>query len=138
MSNRGRVTLRVIGSDLDPHAVTRLLGISPTESFRRGDPRGSFVRGEGVPVRQRGGWLLSKDVGELAGIDAALRSMPALIPIGFAQTPEMRDTIIELFVGLFDLRDQDSLSIESVTAQCFAEREVRVVFDFYVAGQDER
>ncbi|HEU5314744.1 MAG TPA: DUF4279 domain-containing protein [Chloroflexota bacterium] len=38
MSDEFRVSLRVLGEDLDPDAVTRALGVAPSDSLRRGDP----------------------------------------------------------------------------------------------------
>jgi len=47
------VCLAVYGEDLDPAAVTGLLGCSPTSAHRRGDRRGPRS-----PPQKRGGWFL--------------------------------------------------------------------------------
>ena len=47
-------TLRLLADDLDPDDVTRRLGITPTDSFLRGDPHG---RGVSDHRHSSGGWL---------------------------------------------------------------------------------
>lgn len=48
------VCFAVYGPDLDPDAVTALLGCSPTSSHRRGDRRGTRS-----PPSEGGAWLLT-------------------------------------------------------------------------------
>jgi hypothetical protein len=53
-------TLMVLGDDLLPQRVTKLLGLEPSQSWRRGE-RKSFVRHGGTPhyfdsVHEWGGW----------------------------------------------------------------------------------
>ena len=51
--NRMFFELNAYGDDLDPQEVTKLLGISPTQSYKKGDerPRGS-------QFYKTGGWVL--------------------------------------------------------------------------------
>jgi len=57
--------LRIMSDDLDPDEVTRLLGVSPTETQRRGDPR----PGKEGRTYKKSGWFLST-AGTLTSRDA--------------------------------------------------------------------
>jgi hypothetical protein len=46
-------TLAVYGQDLEPHDVTALIGVEPSDSFRRG-----FKRGPRSPAMAHGAWFL--------------------------------------------------------------------------------
>src|SRR5262245_637305 len=52
---RTYASLRIIHRDLDPAEVTQLLGITPTESFRTGDPHPP----KPDRVWEHGGWFLT-------------------------------------------------------------------------------
>lgn len=56
--NRAFFLLEMFGDDLDPQAVTEILGIVPTKSYRKGDERP-----RGAQHYRTGGWIL--DSGEL-------------------------------------------------------------------------
>jgi len=60
--------------------------------------------------------------------------MAALVPANFGNLTEGRDVTTDIFIGLFDLCDQDSLSIEPATSQLLAEKNLPIVFDFYVGS----
>jgi hypothetical protein len=53
------VTLALYGEQLDPDWVSAQLGVQPTASYRKGDPR----RGAGMPDHRGGGWFL-EEVGD--------------------------------------------------------------------------
>jgi hypothetical protein len=68
-------TLAVYGDDLDPKEVTALLGVEPTESFRRG-----YRRGPRSPATQYGAWFLEVRGGDPAGQDAQLEALLSKLP----------------------------------------------------------
>lgn len=69
------VTLCVYGEDLDPEAVTKLLGVSPTSSFRRGYRRKPSAR----PM-PHGAWFLEIRGNAPDGPDVHLRKLLTLLP----------------------------------------------------------
>lgn len=50
------VFLRILGRDLDPGEITRILESTPSEAFRRGDP---FTAGDRTMSRAYGVWTMS-------------------------------------------------------------------------------
>jgi hypothetical protein len=59
-------TLRLQADDLDPDQVTKSLGVTPSEAFRRGDPfgRGGLRRRHGHRALCSEGRVASNDLGE--------------------------------------------------------------------------
>jgi hypothetical protein len=53
--DRIRVTLRVVGEDLDPEAISTLLGCTPTHAEKKGVP---VVQSNGTRIPKRGRWSL--------------------------------------------------------------------------------
>ena len=72
-------TLWVVGDDLDPDEVTRLLGVEPTGAQRRGEARGG--PGSGPGAARTGSWRftlpLSTDWTLVSGLEALLAGLPA-------------------------------------------------------------
>lgn len=66
---RTRATLRILGVDLDPAAVSTRVGMEPTESWRQGDLIG---RGSSENRRPMGGWLLASDWEESDDLNVVL------------------------------------------------------------------
>ena len=68
-------TLAVYGRDLEPGEVTALIGVEPTNSFRRG-----FKRGPRSPAMPHGAWLLEvrgvAPDGPAVQIEALLAQLP--------------------------------------------------------------
>ena len=88
-------TLRIMADDLDPHEITRLLGISPSETLRAGDARppkpgrvwehcGWYLTSSGVvasrDLRRHLDWLLDQ-IAEKQDIFAMFTSHGYLVDI---------------------------------------------------------
>lgn len=74
--SRTRAMLRLFHTDLDPDDVSRRLGIAPTSSFRRGDPRG---KGSSDPRRLSGGWLRGTETSESKDVQRHIVSLLDLL-----------------------------------------------------------
>jgi hypothetical protein len=74
-----RVCLRVLGDELDPQEITKLLGRKPTRSGKKGD---SVLRPNGKSSRRRrnGAWLLDVTPKPDATVDAALTELLSKLP----------------------------------------------------------
>jgi hypothetical protein len=77
-----RTTLRFIGEQLDPGEISRVLGMTPTQSGRRGDPIVATLSRGRTATRpaSSGYWVLAVSDGELpdarAELENLLRSTP--------------------------------------------------------------
>lgn len=76
--SRAFFLLEIYRDDLDPQAITDVLGISPTKSYRKGDERP-----KGSQYYRTGGWILDSGEQQLAdddGGDKRLQDWLASLP----------------------------------------------------------
>ncbi|MEW6251096.1 MAG: DUF4279 domain-containing protein [Planctomycetota bacterium] len=66
--DRTRASFRLMGGSLDPQAVTRMLGIEPSNAHRRGDPG----RGRRSPPYREGLWSLRAPLDQTAPLEEHL------------------------------------------------------------------
>ena len=124
------VSLGIYGDDLDPEEITRILGLSPTSSHRRGDR----MRPDGAPF-QTGAWgyqVASDDAPEAADLVLGrlldrLPSDPALWT-GLGQQYDIR---IFFCIGFEGWNKGFCLSARNI--QRSATLGVRVEFDLYAS-----
>lgn len=92
------VSLRLIGDDLDPEEVTRLLGCAPTRAWRKGDVR-EYSRGQ---VAQRTGvWYLASDTDRSVPPEEQVRALVAQVPADPAVWEALaRRFHIDVFCGI--------------------------------------
>jgi hypothetical protein len=77
--DEARLCLRVCGDDLDPDAVSQLLGRQPSRCQRRGEPVRSPA-GEVKRIARTGSWLLDHPVGAEATVGEAIRALLTSLP----------------------------------------------------------
>jgi hypothetical protein len=91
------VTLAVYGDDLDPDAVTALLGCSPTRAHRQGDPKGPRS-----PPARRGGWFLESRGTAPTDAESLTRSLLDKLPADDAVWTKVHAAYeVQLRLGLF-------------------------------------
>jgi len=73
VSTKMACELSVYGSDLEPDEVTRLLGIQPDTTWRRGDPRGS----RRTAFFDYGCWRIETGIAEEADMNEQLKVLLA-------------------------------------------------------------
>ncbi|HEY3804637.1 MAG TPA: DUF4279 domain-containing protein [Kofleriaceae bacterium] len=122
-----RVTLGIYGRDLEPAAITALLGCEPTRSHRRGD---STMRG---PAFEQGAWILSIDGNAPISPDELVRQLLARLPTTPAVWAELRASCrlhvsVALFVGAWNRGFE--LALE--TSRQLVERGIPIGFSIYV------
>lgn len=98
--DRVQVSLRLFGADLDPDAVTRALGLAPTDAGR---PGGVRTKAGGRMKVTTGFWYLDATAGPVPdSLEAQIKSLLARLP----QDPGIWRQLaarwrMELFCGLF-------------------------------------
>lgn len=75
-----RATLTLQGAELDPEELTRILGVLPTRSHRRGDPFGAGRE----ETRAAGDWMLEVNVAAPDEAETVLSKLFAMLPEGNA------------------------------------------------------
>ncbi len=95
--DRSVVTLALCGPDLDPIEVTRRIGLTPTESHRKGDTYGR----RNIPYRI-GSWMMKVERQAPAGVQECLEELLERLPASEALWSRLAtDYEIQLRVGVF-------------------------------------
>lgn len=129
-----RVSLRIYGADLDPEAITRLMGLRPTHSHRRGDARPS-----GLPTPySQGVWHLQSDIGSQASLEEHLEWVISRLAEREAVLREISllGLEVDLFVGVLADDSNVGFSVSPKPLAEFARLGVALDFDVYFVGQD--
>jgi uncharacterized protein with von Willebrand factor type A (vWA) domain len=135
--SRLMAALRIVGDELDPDEITRLLGKAPTTVQRRGHPmrKPSGQLGRIMPFSS---WSLSADDSLSGDLDAQVdqildrTAQDLAVWRGIASTWRMH-----LFCGLF-LRDHnEGLSLSPTSLRALGDREILLDLDIYGAGPIE-
>ncbi|MEM6995412.1 MAG: DUF4279 domain-containing protein [Myxococcota bacterium] len=126
------VTLAIYGESLNPDAITERLGVTPTTSYRRGDPR----RGAGMPPHRGGGWFIER-VGDAPQTPESL-TMSLLEPLPpsraeiWAELAQHFD--VQLHVALYLYSFNRGFSFSRDLSWHLAAMRARVVFDVYASS----
>jgi hypothetical protein len=127
--SRTVATLRIIGEDLDPYEVTRLLGIEPTAQARKGEPNRSGYPG------QPGIWRLSATEQAPGDLNTQIVELLAKItsdPSVWAHlTQKFR---CDIFCGLFMQDGNEGEQLEPATLAMLGSRGLQLGLDIYGAG----
>jgi hypothetical protein len=131
-----RASLRIFGENLNPDEITALLGVSPTKSYRKGEPRSSR---EGSPARPEGSWHLSCDPAWPGNLDAQINELLS----NTTDDPLVWRTINEqyradLFTGLFMDSSNDGLTLMPETLAAVGQRGLAIAFDIYSRVPDDQ
>lgn len=128
---RVSVTLRVIGDEVDPDEITRLLGVTPTMGERKGDV---VRRGDRMVTRRTGHWSYSLGGGpspewELDdAIVAVLGRMSADLEVWADLARRFR---LDVFCGLFMGTVNQGAVLRPGTMRLLAERGLTLGLDVY-------
>lgn len=125
---RTTVGLRVVGDTLDPDEITRLLGIVPTGSARKGDVRRTAADRE--VTAQSGSWRLDADVpGDLnTQIGSLLSELPSN-PIIWRELTH--DYECDVFCGLFMREGNEGVVLTPEVMSMLVVRGLRLGLDIY-------
>ena len=126
-------TLAVYGRDLDPGEVAALIGIEPSNSFRRG-----FKRGPRSPAMPHGAWLLEvrgvAPDGPAVQIEALLAKLPQSAQV-WRQLSERYTVQLRVALHMQGLNKGFSLS-KQLTSR-LAALGVDIEFDLYAYGEQD-
>jgi hypothetical protein len=101
-----RLTFCFFGEDFDPDEITRRLGIHPTESWRRGDPRGNPKSGAKYP---RSGWRLVVGPQMTLPIDGLLAELRQQVDVAGATVRQMCENLkLEAYISCGVTQPSDS------------------------------
>ena len=102
---RVEVSFRIFGEDLDPNAVTEVLGMTPDSAIKRGEEHDLKAGSKVIhsrPARQ-GGWIIKSKLPPDVHVEEHLRVMLALLEPKAAAIQDLRGAgnSADFFCGLF-------------------------------------
>lgn len=126
-------TLRFWGDELDPHEVTRLMGVAPTSAVSKGQ----LIVGRGPRVARSGRWSLKvnrRQPGDLSGqIEEILSGLTQDLNVWRDLSGRFGGCI---FVGFFMAEGNEGCDLSSETLKLLTDRGLSLLLDIY-SGQDE-
>lgn len=126
-------TLAVYGKDLEPDDVTKILGIKPTRSFRRGHKRGPNSRS--IP---HGAWFLEIRGDAPEGPDAQLRNLLMRLPDSEDIWRELRSRYkVQIRFGIFMCDWNKGFNLAPDLIIRLAKMGIELDFDIYANGDEE-
>jgi hypothetical protein len=134
--HRSAVTLRVMGDDLDPADITRLLGHAPTRAHAKGQTWTSRTTGS-ERIHKFGAWILITDDAEPEDIDAQAAALLSKVTPDLAIWREIAARFeIDLFCGLFMEDSNESGNLSARTLLALGERGIELALDIYASPDD--
>ena len=135
--NESVAGLRVVGDDLDPEEITRLLGRPPDLARRKGE----IIHAEGRErVASTGAWIVNTDSSAPADLDRQVDELLAGTTSDLAVWRRLADRHrIDVFCGLFMKEPNERIAISPQTLRKLAERGIELDLDIYAtsAGTDD-
>jgi hypothetical protein len=129
--HRSAATLRVMGDDLDPADITRLLGHAPTRAHARGQAWTSRTTGI-ERIHKFGAWILIADDAEPEDIGAQATALLAKVTPDLAIWREIGARFeIDLFCGLFMEESNEGMGLSPAILQALGERGIELSLDIY-------
>jgi hypothetical protein len=127
-----KASFRVMGPELDPDEVTRLLGLEPDYAHRRGDAN-LGKSGRRYADFPEGLWKISSGAGEEATVEEHLLALLERIEPGQAGIARCHELGLraDVFVGLFAAGEPGGQGIGPETCRRLGELGLRLELDYY-------
>jgi hypothetical protein len=131
------ITFRILGDNLNPREVTRVLGCKPSESERKGDP---ILRKDGTVARlaRTGSWrlrLTPEDTDEWDCSEAMMKLMKRFPEDRAVWKQLTKSFSIDFFVGLTMGSRNKGFEISPAVMAYLGQRGISVGFDIYYEDQ---
>jgi hypothetical protein len=124
--------LAVYGEDLTPGDVTKMLGVEPSYSFRRGHRRGAS------PPAPHGAWILKVRALNHPHPGALIGTLLSKLPQDAEIWRQLNDRFkVQLRIGIHMQGWNKGFGFDAKTASQLAAIGAEVTFDIYAYGEDE-
>lgn len=131
------MTLRVMGDDLIPDEIARLLGASPTHAKAKGEKTVGKVTGR-VRVEKSGMWQLSAADHEPEDMDGQVQEILSKVTDDLAVWRGITDRYaVDLFCGLFMRRGNEGLTMSAQSLAALGVRGIGMNLDIYAGDDDD-
>ena len=124
---RSLATLRIIGDDLVPEEISRLLGAVPTSAHVKGQQLSS-----GVNKRKSGGWRLDAKVTEPEDLDGQVAELLAQVTSDLSIWDDLTTRFrVDLFCGWFMGSENEGVEVSPKTLLAIGQRGIKLSLDIY-------
>jgi hypothetical protein len=129
-----RASLRVVGHDLVPGEITRLLGVVPTQAHAKGEPT-DIGRGRTSPALT-GVWALTAAPND--DLDVQVHQLLAATTADLATWRDVASRFrIDIFVGVVIVDGHEGFVLKPATLAALGERGIELDLDLYSAAEDD-
>jgi hypothetical protein len=128
---RTTVSLRIVGEALNPSEITRLLGVEPTRSARRGDT--SRISSGREVIARFGSWLL--DAADSGNLNTQIGTLLATLPSDPTVWHELSKRYdCDVFCGLFVREGNEGTELQPDVLSKLGDRGLRLGLDIYAVA----
>lgn len=131
IAEKSLVTFRLIGDDLCPHEVTRLLGCAPDVAYAKGDVH--VGKATGLPrTRRIGCWQLRSRERVPEDLPGQIEELLSRLPEDPAAWATLRSRFeIHMFCGVFMSTSNDGVIFPAALLGALAARGIELQLDLY-------
>ena len=130
-------SLRIIGDDLDPFEITRLLGHEPTNAETKGQQIVGSVTGN-VRVARSGSWRLVARKQSPGDLDAQIREILSKLTADLNVWRNLAERYrVDLFCGLFLKGVNEGMSISAEALASLGNRGIEIGLDIYAGDASD-
>ena len=129
--DRSKVTLRIIGDNLSPDEITKLLGVSPTKSEKKGDVTIGKVS-KTQRVAKTGRWSIESNLPDEIDVEIKINNLLDIVSNDNHVWSEINNKYkTDIFCGLFMEAENRGFSLSVKTLNRLASLGIEVGFDIY-------
>lgn len=130
---KSKATLRIIGDDLEPDEITRILGTRPTKSRAKGKVWVTANTDREFSAKaHRGQWHLETSVREPADLDGQVQELLGALTQDLEVWAALaRRFRVDLFCGLFMKSTNEGATLSPETLAALGNRGIKLSLDVY-------
>ncbi len=135
--NRSTASLRIIGDDLVPDEITRMLGCQPTHAQTKGE---KLVGKDTWQIRTAkfGMWRLALADRQPEDIDGMVKELFNRVPAAIEVWRDFANRFkVDLYCGLFMQDSNEGFSISPQTLTALGARGIELMFDVYSPSEED-
>jgi len=134
--NRSAAALRIMGDDLNPEDITRILGCQPTCKQIKGEELVGRKTGT-IRIAKFGMWSLESISRQPGNIDAQIQELLGKLSPSIETWNEISSRFeVDLFCGLFMDRSNEGISISAKSMTDLGIRGIELDLDIYGTTED--
>ena len=129
-----KISLRISDEDLDPSAITSILSIEPTISYKKGDINSKIKKNGHMSTLKSGTWILDISSEENEDFDYHLKLLLDQLKPGWEKLIELKKKgyKIDIFCGIFSANgEQTGIEISASTIKRIDDLNIPIGICFY-------